>query len=135
MLRTVSRNDDNQHILEKLARLVNSSGAGIHADLAKNASNKIALRLTSSQTGLADGQSYLFEVTPSSDHASEKAMQTLGIDCVTQTASNSSFFLNLFNVAKHSFASVEVTASVRRCVSTLMAPSSESFNPYDSNSL
>ena len=28
---TVSRNDDNQHILEKLARLVNSSGAGIHA--------------------------------------------------------------------------------------------------------
>ena len=91
---TVSRNDDNQHILEKLARLVNSSGAGIHADLAKNASNKIALRLTSSQTGLADGQSYLFEVTPSSDHASAKAMQTLGIDCVTQTASNSSFLLN-----------------------------------------
>ena len=91
---TVSRNDDNQHILEKLARLVNSSGAGIHADLAKNASNKIALRLTSSQTGLADGQSYLFEVTPNSDHASEKAMQTLGIDCVTQTASNSSFLLN-----------------------------------------
>ena len=32
---TVSRNDDNQHILEKLARLVNSSGVGIHADLAK----------------------------------------------------------------------------------------------------
>lgn len=32
---TVSRNDDNQHILEKLARLVNSSGAGTGATVGK----------------------------------------------------------------------------------------------------
>lgn len=91
---TVSNKDTNLDIQEKLARLINNAGVGLHASLIQNKDGANALQVVSAQTGLGDNEHFLFEILPAPDSASMKAMHTLGIDHVEVMASNSSFLLN-----------------------------------------
>ena len=90
----VSSGDTNSMVLTKLANLVNGSNLGVQAELLDNGSGSSALALTSKQTGLAPGESYLFSVKPSADSASINAMGLLGINRISRPAENSDFLLN-----------------------------------------
>lgn len=91
---SVGARDTNQDVQEKLIRLINSSNTGLRATYVQNVSGDGAIQITSLQTGLDEDAQYLFEILPSPDSASIKAMNALGIDHVKEMASNSSFLLN-----------------------------------------
>jgi len=95
----VKNGETNLDIMRKLADLVNHSTLGITATI-RNGSSAIggvgtsALALTSTQTGLGEGESYLFDISPSAKADSIRIMEQLGIDKITSQAKNSSFTLN-----------------------------------------
>lgn len=91
---TVNLGETNKDIIDKLANLVNNSSLGIDASILEDGNGSSALSLKSHQTGLSDTESYLFSITPSPQSNSQEAMSILGIDKVTQEASNSDFLLN-----------------------------------------
>ena len=90
----VGSRDTNQTVQEKIMRLINNSNVGLHADIVKDKNGYGALRIESKEAGLAENEDYLFEVLPSPESHSMRAMQTLGIDKVSQPAQNSMFLLN-----------------------------------------
>lgn len=91
---SVAGSDTNRDVQDKLIRLINNAGIGLRASLVENTNGHNAIQITSLQTGLGENERFLFEVMPSPDNASMKAMHTLGIDHVEEMASNSSFLLN-----------------------------------------
>lgn len=91
---TVNDRDTNLDVQEKLARLINNANVGLRASLISNKDGAAALQVVSTQTGLGENEHFLFEILPSPDTGSMKAMHVLGIDYVAETASNSTFLLN-----------------------------------------
>ncbi len=87
----VNEGDTNLEVQQRVARLINSSDVGINAEVLTNEKNQTALSLTSRQTGLAEGEEFLFNISSST---SWRELMTLGIGNITQPASNSHFFLN-----------------------------------------
>lgn len=90
-------NDDatNEEVLNKLRKLINNANIGLQAELISDERGTgKALRIESRQTGLSDGQDYLFQIVPHRDKDSQNAMKLLGIDNVSSPAENSSFLLN-----------------------------------------
>lgn len=90
---SVSSGETNFDILNKLSKLINQSSLGLSSEL-READDSVALRLTSTQTGLSEKENYLFEIQPGTDNESIRAMNLLGIHNVEETASNSLFLLN-----------------------------------------
>lgn len=91
---SVSDKDTNRDVQTKMIRLINSAGIGLKAELVKNREEKTAIRIESKQTGLSDDEQYLFEILPSPDPGSMRAMKVLGINNVEKMAQNSAFLLN-----------------------------------------
>lgn len=91
---TVNPEDTNRSIQEKLARLFNTSGVGLSAEVITDEKDRSSLKLTSKQTGLSNNKSVLFDIKPKASSQSMEAMETLGIDQITSPAQNSSFLLN-----------------------------------------
>lgn len=91
---SVNDKDTNQDVQEKIMRLINNSNVGLSASLVSDKQGNNALQVVSQQTGLGENERFIFEILPSPDTASMKAMRTLGIDQVKEMASNSSFLLN-----------------------------------------
>lgn len=91
----VNDDDTNEEVLNKIRKLVNNANIGLNAELVSDQKNlSKALKLSSKQTGLGDGEDYLFNVTPGEDQESKQAMKLLGIDNISSPAENSSFLLN-----------------------------------------
>ncbi len=89
--------ETNLDIMKKLANLMNHSTLGINATIRSgNGQNtgSSALTLTSTQTGLSEGETYLFDISPGTSAESIKAMDLLGIHKVTHLPENSLFYLN-----------------------------------------
>ena len=86
----VNAGDTNNDIIHKIARLVNTAKVGVSASILHDA-DRSALQLTSIKTGLTDDEDYLFRISSGASYGEIKA---LGIDQVSQQASNSSFTLN-----------------------------------------
>lgn len=91
---SVSAEETNLDVLNKLARLVNRSNLGITAAIEDDGNNRSALTLTSTQTGLGDREGSLFSVSPDASTGSTETMGILGIDQVFSQAHNSAFTLN-----------------------------------------
>ena len=91
---TVNKNDNNGSVLQKLSQLINNSKIGIYANIEQNESGAQALRITSKQTGIADDEDFLFQILPSTNGSSIRAMKTLGINHMESSASNAVFLLN-----------------------------------------
>ncbi len=91
---TVSPEDTNRSIQEKLARLFNTSGVGISAEVVTDEKDRSSLKLTSRQTGLSDNKSVLFDINPKASSQSMDALETLGIGQMISPAQNSVFILN-----------------------------------------
>ena len=83
--------DNNLDIQKKLARLVNSSDVGLKAEVISNGRDQTALQLTSKNTGLPEGVDNLFSIETDTSWAE---INRLGIDKISESASNSSFTLN-----------------------------------------
>ena len=103
----VNSDETNLDILQKLARLVNSSDLGITAAVHSDKEGASALSLTSVQTGLSDKEDYLFSISPDASAGSVEAMDILGINQVAEPAHNSVFTLN-----GHSHSSLSNTFSI-----------------------
>lgn len=91
---SIGERDTNLDIQEKIVRLINNSGVDIYAKITSNDNGRNAIRIESRQTGLGSGENFQFELMPSSDPASAKALRTLGIANVSEMPRNSSFLLN-----------------------------------------
>ncbi len=91
----VSEDNTNEEVLNKLRKLINNANIGLQSELISDSSGTSkALRIESKQTGLDEGETYLFQIIPARDRDSREAMQHLGIDEITSPAENSSFLLN-----------------------------------------
>ena len=96
---SVNPGENNLDIMKKLANLVNHSTLSINATIRSGNANTggvgtSALALTSTQTGLNEGETYLFDISPTINSDSIKAMDLLGIHKVTHAPENSLFYLN-----------------------------------------
>ncbi len=87
----VNSGDSNYDVQSKIARLVNQSDIGLEAEVVTNDANETALRITSKQTGLAEGEEALFYIQSGT---SWNEMTALGIGRITSPATNSAFILN-----------------------------------------
>lgn len=83
--------EKNIEVQQKIARLVNTSDVGLTARVLQNDKGMSALQLTSKQTGLAEGEEFLFNLQ---SRSSWNELNRLGINNITENASNSSFTLN-----------------------------------------
>ena len=90
----LNTDDTNRSVQDKLAKLFNTASIGIHADVKEDDSGHSALVLTSRKTGLKDDEDFLFQILPGTSNESIQAMDKLGINKVTDAASNSVFLLN-----------------------------------------
>ncbi len=86
----VNKGETNLDIQNKVARLINKSNVGLQANVITN-DDESALRITSRQTGLTEGEEFLFKIQSG---ASWKEINTLGIGEVTEPATSSRFKLN-----------------------------------------
>lgn len=91
---TVTSEDTNYTIQNKLANLITNAGIGLTASVIEDENNRSALRIESLNTGLLEGSEYLFKINASGTLNSAAAVETLGIDHISQEASNSSFLLD-----------------------------------------
>lgn len=98
----VNVGDTNKDVQQKLSRLINTSGLGLNAEILERKDGHSALQIASRQTGLAEGEDYLFQINPGTTQESIQAMDLLGINHVTSEARNSSFLLN--DVERNSFS-------------------------------
>jgi flagellar hook-associated protein 2 len=95
----VNQGETNLDVLKKLANLVNRSTLSLNAAIrtgsaATGGEGTSALALTSIQTGLDEGESFLFDIAPGASADSIKAMDLLGIHQITHPSENSLFYLN-----------------------------------------
>lgn len=96
---TVKNAETNLDVLKKIAGLVNRSNLGIsatirHGSVDAEGLDTSALILTSRQNGRTDTEKHLFEITPSTNNESIRAMDLLGIDHIEKEAANSVFTFN-----------------------------------------
>ena len=92
----IREGDTNLDVQERLARLINNASIGLNASVqsSETDSDSAYLRIASDATGLKDGSSTQFLL--SEDHSSKAsgAIGYLGIDYMTQGASNARFTVN-----------------------------------------
>ncbi len=98
----INKGDTNSVIQEKLARLVNKSNIGVEAETVTDENGNTALKLTSSETGINDGQSVLFHVSDNHTSKMAGAVDYLGIGTASQYPENAHFILN--GVERSTFA-------------------------------
>lgn len=99
---SVTSNDTNASLLQKLAKLVNNAAIGLNAAVETNDMGQSALKITSRQTGISPDEDYLFQILPVAEPDSIHAMNVLGINHIETAAQNSSFLLNDAEYASYS---------------------------------
>lgn len=90
---SVSGEETNRDIQERLMRLLNNSGIGIRADIVES-DGRTALRLTSEATGLAPGKNRLFTVSDDRTSKTAGTVSYLGLDHVSRQAANAEILVN-----------------------------------------
>ncbi len=87
----VNPGDRNLDVQNKVVRLINHSDIGLTAQLLTDDNGRNAVSIVSKNTGLEEGEEYLFHIQSG---ASWNEVKMLGIDQITSPASNSKFVLN-----------------------------------------
>ncbi len=90
----VNQGDTNQSIQDKLARLINKSNIGVEAERVVDDEGNTALRLTSSETGIAEGQNELFVISDNHTSKMSGTVSYFGLNQISQNAENANFLLN-----------------------------------------
>lgn len=123
---TVSEEDTNIDVQNKLVRLFNHANIGLNATIADDTVDSSSLRIESEQTG--DGNppgTSLFHIYNGSDNAHVDVVDLLGIDYIAQNASNAHFTVN---GQEHSTSSNQFTIN-KAFELTLKGVSSDSGEP------
>lgn len=90
----INDGDTNKMVQERLSRLINNANIGIQAELLEDEAGKSSLRLTSSATGLPFGKTELFSITDDRTSKKSGAVDYIGLNNTSRTASNAEFKLN-----------------------------------------
>ena len=90
----IGEEDTNRTIEEKLARLINKSNIGLHANVASDGEGNVALRLESDDTGLRNGERLKFNISDDKTSKTKGAVDYFGLNSIETYPSDSSFILN-----------------------------------------
>ncbi len=99
---SINPEDTNYSVQNKLANLISNADIGLRTSIAEDPNGLSALQIESVATGIADGENYLFSISPQVSHDSIAAIEALGIDHTSQMAQNSLFLLNGMERSSHS---------------------------------
>ena len=92
---TISENDTNREIQERLARLINNSKIGLNASFEEGEEGTSALRIESTRVGIDFGQSSrIFSISETAGSRNSGAVEYLGINYIAREASNAHFIVN-----------------------------------------
>ncbi len=91
---SVNQNDNNRKLLDKISRLINTANIGLDASLVSDERDRSALKIESKQTGMREGEDYIFQIMPDGANLSKAAMDALGIGRTVSDAHNAHFILN-----------------------------------------
>ena len=91
---SLNKNDNNRKLLDKISRLINTANIGLDASLVSDERDRSALKIESKQTGMREGEDYIFQIMPDGANLSKAAMDALGIGRTVSDAHNAHFILN-----------------------------------------
>lgn len=92
---SISDEDTNNEIQQRLSRLINNSKIGLNATVEEDGEGNSALRIESARAGIDYGQSSkVFSIAESTGRRNSGAVDYLGIDYVARKASNARFKVN-----------------------------------------
>ena len=91
---SIFQGDRNYDVQQKISNLINKAGIGLSAQILEDTQNRSALEISSTRTGLRQGESSQFEVYESSSPLNKSAVSFLGLDQVSAPATNAHFTLN-----------------------------------------
>ncbi len=90
---SITENETNQEVQERLVRLINTSGVGLKSHIAES-NNRTALIVRSEATGLLPDQNYIFRISDEHTSKAKGATAFLGLDYVSHEATNARFVIN-----------------------------------------
>lgn len=90
----INPDDTNYTTQLKLANLITNADIGLKASVIEDDNGLSALQVESASTGIVPGEPYLFSIFPQGTHDSISAIESLGINHVTQEAKNAVFLLD-----------------------------------------
>ena len=90
---SIYNNDKNLDVQQKLEKLINKANVGLSARILEDG-ERSALEIASTHTGLKQGEISQFEIFESSSGLASGSVAYLGLDKVSEPASNAHFTLN-----------------------------------------
>lgn len=90
----IREGETNLEVQERLSRLITNAEVGLKADIVEDGNGNSSLRLTSSTTGLRNGQDTIFYLSDSNTSKRKGSVAYLGIDTTVRPAANAEFILN-----------------------------------------
>lgn len=90
----IHEGETNRAVQERLARLISNADIGLKANLIEDSNGNSALRLASATTGIKNDQSNIFHVSDNNTSKQKGSVSYLGIDTISNNASNAEFLLN-----------------------------------------
>ena len=90
---SISDDETNQDVQERLARLINNADIGLRASVVESDSRS-ALKITSEATGIPSGKSQIFQISDNHTSKTSGTVAYFGLDYVSREPSNAHFLLN-----------------------------------------
>lgn len=90
---SISENETNREVQERLVRLINTSGVGLKSHLLEN-NGRTSLVIRSEATGLGSDQNEIFRISDEHTSKARGAAGYLGLDYISHEATNARFTLN-----------------------------------------
>ena len=91
---SISENETNRDVQERLVRLINNSGIGLKASLMESDDARTSLRLESESTGISFGKSKAFTISDEHTSKATGTVEYFGLDYTSREASNAHFLIN-----------------------------------------
>ena len=97
----INSEDTNYTTQNNLANLITNADIGLKASVIEDENGLSALQVESVSTGIASGEPFLFSIFPQASQDSISAVETLGINHVSQEAGNAVFLLDGVERSSH----------------------------------
>lgn len=89
----IGESETNKEVQERLVRLINNSGVGLHASLTES-ENRSALVLTSETTGLPTGKDRIFTISDDHTGKASGTVAYFGLNYISHNATDAHFLIN-----------------------------------------
>ena len=91
---SVNPGENNETLMERVAKLFNKSSIGIEASIKSGEYGQIYMELTSTATGESSNGEKIFNIRANETPGSQDVMEYMGLDNTSRLSSNSAFLLN-----------------------------------------